>query len=284
MRIVIAADDIYAIHAGVLLASLREHAPEAETVLLHTGMSPENLAKLAVSEAVMIPGGQLAGLPARGHITRTAYLRLLAADVLPDDRVLYLDTDTVAASSLSPLLEAEYSDDFYLYAAEEAAADFKGQIGMDAKTPYFNSGVMVMNLEKWRRDGFSAVVFERSRRFGSGQLFHDQDSLNAVLNGRFGLLDPRWNVNHGVVDSRYWGKFAVCRREELEAARRDPGIVHFSYGKPWEYGCPHPWRKLYWDFRKKSPWPEGKPSGFTWRKFFARRRAVLSEFLRGAWR
>ena len=114
MRIVIAADDIYAIHAGVLLASLREHAPEAETVLLHTGMSPENLAKLAVSEAVMIPGGQLAGLPARGHITRTAYLRLLAADVLPDDRVLYLDTDTVAASSLSPLLEAEYSDDFYL--------------------------------------------------------------------------------------------------------------------------------------------------------------------------
>src|SRR5271170_8075384 len=60
---------------------------------------------------------------------------------------------------------------------------------------YFNSGVLVMDLVRFRKENFVADAVNFLERMDKMRFFNDQDALNHVINGAFAPLDPRWNVN-----------------------------------------------------------------------------------------
>jgi lipopolysaccharide biosynthesis glycosyltransferase len=172
------------------------------------------------------------------ELTAGVYARLLIGDLLPTgwDRVAYLDSDTITRRPLTDLWNTDLGgnllgavrDDYIPTIASPYGLPSWRQRGLDPDLPYFNSGVMLIDLDLWRRTrlGEQALQYLAEHR-GDIRLF-DQDALNAVAAGQWRQLDTVWNV------TGYWRKphrRTGRHRDILTAAR----IRHFAgYGKPWE--------------------------------------------------
>ncbi len=99
-------------------------------------------------------------------------------------RVLYLDVDTIAVRSLRPLAELDLGG-AYVAAVENVWAPwmthFPAKLGLPPEQGYFNSGVLVMDLDRIRADGRDAEMLEFAHTRGDVITWLDQDVLNAVL-------------------------------------------------------------------------------------------------------
>jgi lipopolysaccharide biosynthesis glycosyltransferase len=147
------------------------------------------------------------------------------------------------------------------------------RLGLEPRD-YFNSGVLLMNLDLMRRDGCTAALVEYARANASRLIWPDQDVLNAVLGPTRRRLAPRWNCMTSVL--RFpWAAY-VFDAEQLEDARRRPAIRHFegpSVNKPWHWLCDGDLREAYFEHRRATPWPEVRREGVT-----------LANLPRRAWR
>lgn len=205
-----AADDRYSLPLGIMLYSAaRNCSVPLEIFLLDAGISADNQARIrrvlaplpAKLNWVKPDDRNLRGLPTSSHLPISAYYRLLASEVLPADapKVLYVDADVLVDADLQEIWELSVDDHYVL-----ASVDRKRTIGVSplAKCPglsygpddkYFNSGVLVMNLDTIRRENVFEQAITFMRRWPSYIQAADQDGLNAVSIGRWGSLDPRWN-------------------------------------------------------------------------------------------
>ena len=109
--------------------------------------------------------------------------------------------------------------------------------GCNAKT-YINSGVLVMNLNKFHQRGkFFDEVSEWLLCHAHLPLFPDQDALNAIFIGDIKFLDERFNVDTLSYD------ISNC-------------IFHMWRSKPWREFTNAPHHLLYWDMYLRSVWGE----------------------------
>jgi lipopolysaccharide biosynthesis glycosyltransferase len=171
-------------------------------------------------------------IPIEKKRTSAVFGRLDFYRNLPEQyrRVLYLDADVwIGRRSISDLFESDMGG--YAIAAVADAAEFtraasqdwrayKIALGLSENTPYFNSGVMLIDRAEYvaRRIGELSIEYLKAGRYRGK--FNDQSALNAIACGNFLQLSPVWN----------W-QFATRRRLTREV---DPGVVHFiGYSKPW---------------------------------------------------
>ena len=261
VRVVLAADENFARPLAVTARSIIANFVDdrdLELFVIDMGIAPETRDTVAASlvhprTAVnWVTGADelVAGLPTVGWFTTAVYARVLIPDLLPADvaRVVYLDSDVVVRKSVDTLFDSTLGDHLGLAAPDQGSPFVSSTWGLahwyDAgRAPddhNFNTGVMVMNLEGWRREGVrqQALDYARSDRYWRNV---DQEAINAVAGTRFGTIDARWNVQGEV----YVEECAVVlpySREQVEAFKRDPWLIHYSLGtKPWMRGCPHPW-------------------------------------------
>jgi lipopolysaccharide biosynthesis glycosyltransferase len=141
------------------------------------------------------------------------------------------------------------------------------EIGLAPDTPYFNSGLLVINLKRWRAEKISQKVIRYLREYEQYINLADQDGLNAVLFDDWGRLDPKWNVVSHILYYEQWEESAF--KEEIRPIReeliRKPYIFHFSGGsKPWQIGCEHPAQLEWIRYLKQSGWFEPNES-ILWR-------------------
>ncbi|KAF8681804.1 hypothetical protein HU200_045242 [Digitaria exilis] len=181
----------------------------------------------------------------RGALDRPLnYARSYLASTLPPcvRRVVYLDsdvvlTDDIASLAATPLLPEtavaapEYCGaNFTAYftpgfwASPELSSAFAGR-----RACYFNTGVMVLDLARWRRAGYTARIEEwmelqkRVRIYELGSL----PPFLLVFAGRIAAVDHRWN-QHGLGGDNYRG---LCRGLHAGAV----SLLHWSgKGKPWD--------------------------------------------------
>ena len=133
-------------------------------------------------------------------------LRLALHEILPEeDRVLWLDIDTIVNEDITELFETDL-EGCYVAAAEEP---------IRSKRPfrYYNAGVMIMDLRKLR-DGMAEELIRYTNRVEMD--FPDQDVINLLCQGRIKAIDPYWNSNRWIV--------------EVE----NPGITHFAADRNYE--------------------------------------------------
>jgi lipopolysaccharide biosynthesis glycosyltransferase len=200
----------------------------------------------------------------RKPISRTAYARLLLPELLPEhEKVIYLDSDLVVEADLGRLWNTALEDhtilavqDFAVpYVSSDRGIDVYQELGLAPERAYFNSGVMVINLKRWRAERVVARVFAYQRAYREYMNYCDQEGLNAVLAGTWKELDPRWNQQAILFEDGGDGAFreTLCaRRPEL---RSDPFIVHYSVStKPWHALCEHPHQDRFLHHLKASQW------------------------------
>ena len=109
--------------------------------------------------------------------------------------------------------------------------NFLGEVvGLTDTQAYFNAGVMVMDLKRFRDTDLIHSAEEFLERTNYKTPFVDQEALNHVIDGAFVRLDTRWNVLAALAQSEPW-------------------IIHYAGpNKPWSCeGRPIPfWNRRFW--------------------------------------
>lgn len=272
MWLLFGCDEAYARPLAVAVASVLRHLPDDQTVhvtLVHNQLSSDSRRRLhrviqrarrgTTTEWFDADALDLSGLSALRHLTVATYLRLFIDQVIPAqvDRVLYLDSDVLVRADVSPLYQADLGGRT-LGAIRDMAVASLGHpySGIEdaaargiADAPYFNAGVLVVDLRRWRALGQGEALRVHARNHPAQQN-HDQDALNDVLREDWRPLGLEWNVQgsllllHELVPDPWVEDMARRRRQLLD----DPAIVHFSGDiKPWKPISTHPyaaeWRR-----------------------------------------
>lgn len=279
LHVACAADARYVAHSAAMLHSVLTHrgAHEVQIHYLHPAPLDTNAADRL--RALAEPHGgrisfwgiaeeQVAGLPEMTEVTRTMWFRIYLPELLPDvDRVLYLDVDTIALDSIVPLWEVDLADSYVAAVTNVCEPWDPGRpqaLGLPDSQPYFNSGVLLMNLEAMRRDACTQAIREYAMTHGHSLVWPDQDTLNVVLGPRHVPLHPRWNCMNSVLHSS--AAVDVFGQQLVSEARRSPAIRHFegpSINKPWHLLCEWGWRASYHEHRRQTPWPDYRLEGVT---------------------
>lgn len=270
--LVFVADDNYTILLAVALQSVLVNLERGCSLYLYIidgGISQINKARLMRILAAdhidfhlewVVPDmTSLRNLKIHGTKTTAIYLDLLIPDIVSQrfDKAIFLDCDVQVEVSLTKLWQ-EKSDDCALLAVQSFVTPYVSSpgglsnyqdFGYEPETPYFNSGVLLLNLKRWRSEKISQKVFDYLHRYRKYQSLHDQYGLNAVLANDWGMLDPKWNVMATVLSSVR--EDIQTRREEL---LNHGYIYHFTGPKPWQPNCKHPAKAQWHRYLEESLW------------------------------
>lgn len=191
------------------------------------------------------------------RIPKTAYYRISIPNLLKTaDRAIYLDCDMLALENIQYLWEIDLGTNL-LAAVEDAGFHNRlNTMGVSCQSDkYFNSGMMVMDLKKWREEKITEQAFQFIKTYPQLLRFHDQDTLNAILHDRWLELHPSWNAQTYLMLEEKEHPTAIGRLKWQEA-RVNPAIVHFCGSqKPWHKNSVHPFRKDYLRLRNKTTFP-----------------------------
>ena len=278
MNIVYVSNEGYARHLGVSLCSLFDSNADEERLevfIMDTGITPESRGKLkeiARSFGRVLTFIELKDLEKRfavqldtGRFDVSTMGRLFAADLLPAGvrRILYLDCDTVILKPLRRLWETELGTGFIMAAVQEPTIyeEVKQYLGLGKKDPYFNAGVLLIDLKQWRKEDLTRKVLAYYSGIAEQSLFNDQDALNGLLKGRIRTLSPRWNF---FTNYRYFRYDTLCRmqpsyrripEEVFRKAKRYPAVIHYAGDeRPWRAGAMNFYGRAYEQYLAMTPW------------------------------
>jgi lipopolysaccharide biosynthesis glycosyltransferase len=264
MLIVSAANEAYAMPLATALRSITEANRASwplEFWVLHDGID-EALQKKVLSSLpeksaliVWVPVEMklFAGFSAgtTNYISKITYARLLIPEIFPPTvaKVLYLDADLLLFEDLGSLWQTDLGGavvgavaDFSLH-TRFLAQGFDPQVGrahhggLPPVRDYFNAGVLLIDLERWREREISKRAFAYLKEHPRSPHM-DQDALNFAADTQWLALDPRWNLqNH----------YAKVRKDDQR------GILHFVTGaKPWLASSRSANAALYDSFRSRT--------------------------------
>lgn len=185
-------------------------------------------------QVIPVSSTSLPALNTKGHVSKAAYVRAFLGDVLPVSlgHVLYLDSDTLVVRPLSGLRSVVdeiqgfgHRKTATVFAvANPEAGDHLRAFGVPREN-YFNSGVMLIDLMRWRdRNPANDLL----RLFTEHNVWWDQDGFNLFFQGDWAPLPSEFN------------------RFEISEATEEEVIVHFAGSqKPWDFQSHHPYRSDY---------------------------------------
>lgn len=284
VNIAVYIDAQYVRHMGVMLRSAAKQLAAGwclRVYVMHDEAEPLDDA-LLVREIGHLPNVSAVRVPfdarphaqhfiSRQNIPPATYIRLFAGELLPPEvnRVLLLDCDVVVAGDLSHLWQRDLDGNIAL-AVPDANLTVVGladcgmfrTLGVGPQRPYFNAGVLLVDLDLWRAEAVGSRAFDLCRRHQGAFGWADQCLLNAALAGRWQVIGPEWNLQTGHFTASFRKAF-LFDRQQLAKAKALPMIVHFTEPlKPWHAGCPHPLGHLYFEHTTELPPKDaGRPAG-----------------------
>ena len=156
------------------------------------------------------------------HYSYMTLMRSVLSKVLPDEHcVLLLDPDTIVCDDISPIWDTDISNYFFAAVRETRNHNHK-------KNPYYNAGVMLMNLDKFRNEYIDDTIIQslNVRRYEH----LEQDALNFVCDRN--ILDLPSDYNTSFVSDE----------------PTVPRIRHYlSFAKKFWPAAAEPYRTMSWE-------------------------------------
>lgn len=187
--------------------------------------------------------------PVTDRYPREMYYRLLAVHLLfPElERVLYLDPDILIINSLDSLWNLNMQGHMFAAASHNAGDELVtgiNQIRLDTNSEYFNSGVLLMDLHRCRRDIRAEDIFSFVEKHKDTMILPDQDVLNALYGDAiYPLDDLLWNY-----DARKY-RYNLVRSSGVATGTwviDHTSVLHFcGSAKPWKENYPYRFGILY---------------------------------------
>lgn len=276
IHISLASDDNYSQHLGVTIYSLLKNSKNPKRIFLHIvdgGINPENKKRLesisnSFNSKINWINGDLErfnNLSSFGHISKATYFRLVLPDILKKIRkLIYLDCDLIVEGDIEDIWNSDLNGNLLLAVKDSYESEVKRKkvLKIPSEYSFFNSGVLLVNCIKWRKDKVSKNTLGYIQKNSSLLVAPDQDALNALYYKDWGELPFEWN---------YY--FDTLKRPEFKNSNFHnsfkPKIIHFvSSSKPWSYLDIHPLKNRYWFYLKKTPWKNFKEKDRNVQNFF----------------
>ena len=274
--------DNYAQHLAVVVASMLANTPACDFRfhVLYSALREETVARLKgwaessqgrfefVFHQVDRRHFDAFPLPLE-HITQEMYYRYLLPELLTDEaRTIYIDVDVLALGDLLPLWQWDLGD-YPLAGTTDLKEDtpefraYKQRLGMRPDAKYFLSGMLVMNLETLRREGFGRKCMENTAKHFDHIAWPDQDVINLTMEGRilelpmrFNCVDPKCLPKREQMVVRHFANFSSKPWCCLWKNRTWPGYVRYLRQTPyrdqtWRFLWAHLCGFFYFRYTKK---------------------------------
>jgi len=270
LHVACSTDARFAADCAVMLSSLvATNAPERLHVhLLHDdSLTASEVASL---RAIVTESGagftslteleeRATGLSRSDRFPVRAWYRVWLPELLPElERILYLDADILVTAALHPLWETDLRGHLLAAVTNPLYASMvprvQTELGLPDGASYFNSGVLLIDLDAWRAAGTTDAVLDFAARHPD-LIWPDQDALNGVLHADRLHLHPRWNAMPGLWELPR--RFLPYTHSQAQEAAAAPVVVHFvGPHKPWHYRSRHPYRAQFFAYLAQTPWRE----------------------------
>ena len=245
--IVLAGDRNYTTQLETTIKSILYHNRDVKIYILNQDIMPDwfrkprKIARMLGSEIIDVKLPEqtvFQNWTKQAHISSIAYARYFIPDYIQENTVLYLDCDLLINDKLDNLFEQDIEERYIA-----AIRDANGQ--------GFNTGVLLINNEKWRQEKLKERLIEQSilttKEVEEGRFEHfngDQTIFNQVLQDDWLELGRAYNlqVGHDVV--------ALYNNWQEHLTFSDqPVVIHFTtYRKPWTTLIANRYRDLWWEF------------------------------------
>ena len=245
--IVLAGDRNYTTQLETTIKSILYHNRDVKIYILNQDIMPDwfrkprKIARMLGSEIIDVKLPEQAvfqNWKKQAHISAIAYARYFIPDYIHEDTVLYLDCDLIINDKLDSLFEQNI-EECYIAAIR------------DANGQGFNTGVLLINNEKWRQEKLRERLIEQSiqttKEVEEGRFEHfngDQTIFNQVLQDDWLELGRAYNLQVG-----HDGVALYNNWQEHLAFNGKPMVIHFTtYRKPWTTLISNRYRDLWWEF------------------------------------
>ena len=245
--IVLAGDRNYTTQLETTIKSILYHNRDVKIYILNQDIMPDwfrkprKIARMLGSEIIDVKLPEQAvfqNWKKQAHISAIAYARYFIPDYIHEDTVLYLDCDLIINDKLDSLFEQNIEERYIA-----AIRDANGQ--------GFNTGVLLINNEKWRQEKLRERLIEQSilttKEVEEDRFEHfngDQTIFNQVLQDDWLELDRAYNLQVG-----HDGVALYNNWQEHLAFNGKPMVIHFTtYRKPWTTLISNRYRDLWWEF------------------------------------
>lgn len=172
--------------------------------------------------------------------------KIYLPEILKDlDKVIYMDGDTIVLKDLRELYNIDVSNVYASVAKDGIYYRFPkemAEMGLDKRGFYFNSGVMLYNLDMQRRDNIVEKLVEYIKTHED--FYGDQDVLNVVFEDKLKLMSYRYNCISTFFEaddlnflSTYYGEPLP---KETFYIYENATVLHYAGDKPWDQNY-KPW-------------------------------------------
>lgn len=255
--IFLSSDNNYTPFVATTMASICDNTDSfCEFYVLDGGISKENQEKICELknkfenfsiEFKTIELELIKDFSIHNHLSLAAYNRLFIANLFPNiKKALYFDVDVIAIKDITEIFNTNL-DNYIIGAAKdmgykEYIDPVRKNMDLSFKSVYFNSGVLLMDLEKWRNFNITKVLFEIEERYRVKILNCDQDLLNKFFENNYKLLKSSYNSR---------------------TLEEDTVVLHFYHRlKPWQadfsldqYNKPYKLKgaNFFWHYAEMTP-------------------------------
>ena len=287
LTIVVATDNHYIILLAALIKSIEDNIRKEQQMnifIIEDNVSNSSKKKLQRSINVnvttlhwqkmeeVIPKGMDLPLD-RSSYPLNIYMRLFIPYFIPQEieYVLYLDVDMIALGDITTIFENDMSDKIVAAVLDPRIITFENSwggvlnyeaLGLPGTTRYFNTGLLLMNLKKWREQNVTEKIIEcidNNKKFAN---YPDQYGLNVVLANQWLELSPLWN------------HFSTIETNEK------PLLIHFVERKPiyQSYNYSQDFKKIFYHYLNQTEWKNFKPIGES-KRYIKKLKNIFNKFI-----
>lgn len=231
-----------------------------------------------------------------GGWSRAMYYPISLSKICDENRILFLDADTIVTGDLSEFYNQDLSETYVaaahdygmfstgysknLYKISEnkrvtIREYFKDYIKWEQEdlNKYFNSGLLLCNLEEMRKDNVHErmIAILNTREL----VFPDQDCFNIACHEKVKIVSHK--NNYMVIEPRLWegiNQSVIPEIQKYKDEKETPLVIHYIF-KPWKEfeGYKVEFGELFWEYKSQTPWKSRYD-----KKFFKSLRRNLVQF------
>lgn len=282
------------------MISLFENNRKSEVIhvyLLGDGISEENRQTLANIASkyqrsftlINVPDLNIPDKLSSSRWPKSAFTRMFAGELMPlaITKAIYLDCDTIISGNIQGMEACIESDMPFSGVKDCVSRPYKAKIGIGKDGSYINAGVLAMNLTELRKLDIRGMMRDFLGKYETAVSYADQDILNGIFKGKFGILPPQYDLMT-MVNTYTYKELRQIRHphnyyneEEIKCSKTNPLIIHFTTAmlniRPWCEGSKHSYAWMFEKYQAMSPWadrPKAKAN------FSAKEYKIIKQILR----
>lgn len=225
--IFLASDENYAKYMAVTMTSIFTNTEEfIEFYILDGGITDETKKKFEElksikqnfsMEFIKVEMSLFENFPTVAHFSANMYSRFLIPDLKPEiNKAIYMDVDVIVNGDIKELFNIDLENypiaaTPYLHELEANPENWcdsiKKRIGLNLRSKYFNSGLLLMDCDYFRKNNLQKFLFETTKEKAKDLLCPDQDILNITFENNYKILPANYNLIIDMTDKNIFDKY-----------------------------------------------------------------------------